>query len=372
MIRVLQVVTRMTSGGTETLLMNIYRQIDRSRVQFDFLVQTEQPQFYDEEILSLGGRIFRAPYYNLVNRREYRDSIVKTLKEHPEISVVHAHNNFFSDVALEAAHKAGIQVRIAHAHIAQPQLLGWRQYARYAARPIALRSFRRHATLCLACSDMAGDWIFGKNSGYRFIPNAIDFNRFRFDPAARTRIRNELDLGDCKVYGHVGRMSRQKNHLKLLFVFAEIHKKDPDARLILLGKGSLQEELEAQSRTLGIADHVLFLGTKQNVPDYYAAMDAFIFPSFWEGMPVTVIETQANGLPSLISDHVTPQVAFTDAVDILPLEASDEEWADRAMAMAGRKRSAMPESKDCAFDIKTAAVRWMNIYLTAGNSEKVD
>ncbi len=370
MIRVLQVVTRMTSGGTETLLMNIYRQIDRSQVQFDFLVQTEEKQFYDDEILSLGGRIFRAPYYNLANRLAYRNAIVRTLKDHPEITIVHAHNNFFSDVVLEAAQIAGIRVRIAHAHIAQPQLLGWRQYARYATRPIAIRSFRRHATLCLACSDMAGDWIFGKNAGYRFIPNAIDFERFRFDPAARAQIRNELAVDGCTVYGHVGRMSRQKNHEKLLNVFAKICKKDPNARLILLGKGSLREALEAQSRALGIADQVMFLGTKQNVPDYYAAMDAFIFPSFWEGMPVTVIETQVSGLPTLISDHVTPQVAFTKAVEILPLEASDEAWADRAMAMAAGQRFPTPESNGCEYDIKTAAVQWMKIYLSGEKGEK--
>lgn len=369
MVRVLQVVTRMTSGGTETLLMNIYRQIDRNRVQFDFLVQTDEPQFYDDEILSLGGRIFRAPYYTLVNGKAYRDSIVKTLREHPEISVVHAHNNFFSDVVLEAAYEAGVKTRLAHAHIARPQLRGWRQLARYASRPAALRKFRKYATLCLACSDMAGDWIFGKDSGYRFMPNAIDFERFRFDPAARERIRNELALGDAIVYGHVGRMNPQKNHGKLLSVFAEICKKAPNSKLILLGKGPLREELEAQSRDLGIAEQVMFLGTKQNVPDYYAAMDAFIFPSRWEGMPVTVIETQASGLPSLISDHVTPQVVFTDAVEILPLDASDETWASHAMALAERTRTAAPERKDCEYDIKMAAVRWMEIYLSGEKRE---
>ncbi|MEL7660875.1 glycosyltransferase family 1 protein [Acetobacterium wieringae] len=364
MIRVLQVVVLMTAGGIETLLMNLYRQIDRTKVQFDFLVQKDEKGFYDNEILALGGRIFRVNKLNILNQKEFKESIIKILKNNPDITVVHSHNNLLSCFVMRAAYEAGVEKRISHGHIARPRLMEFKQIIRFCIRPYAIKLIKEYSTHRFACSDLAGDWLYGKGLDYKFFPNAIDLNKFRFDPEKRRKIREEYNASKQKIYGHVGRFSAQKNHKKILRIFAEICKTEKDSYLWLIGEGELENKLKESCRRLMITDRVLFLGVKTNVQDFYSAMDVFIFPSYYEGLPVTVVETQANGLHSVISDNITRQVIITNLVDVENIKETNCFWATKCMmeAQLGHHDS-YGQIKDSIFRIEIAAQKLENFYL---------
>lgn len=364
MIRVLHVVTLMTAGGIETLLMNLYRKIDKTKVQFDFLVQKDEKGYYDDEIISYGGRIFKVPHLNLLNYKKYEDAIYHVLMEHKDIQVVHSHNNLLSCFVMRAAHKANVDVRISHAHIGRPQLTELKQLVRYMIRPYALSLFKKYTTHRFACSDLAGNWLYGKKMSYVFFPNAVDLEKFRFDKVKREEIRDAMSIGDIKIYGHVGRLTAQKNHKKLLYIFNEIVKKDRNSRLWIIGEGELRNQLELLTQKLGIADKVEFLGVKSKVEDYYLAMDAFIFPSKYEGLPVTVVETQASGLYSVVSDKVTKQILISDMIEMHPITDSDKMWAENCINAAKKERKDCYESvKNSGFEIGTAAMRLMDFYI---------
>jgi glycosyltransferase involved in cell wall biosynthesis len=198
------------------------------------------------------------------------------------------------------------------------------------------------ATVKLAPSDLAAIYTFGEKQ-YRdgkvnILHNGVDLEVYRYDPEARARIREEFALGDCFVVGHVGRFSRQKNHKFLLPIFAKIKEKRTDARLLLVGTGELEAQIRTQAEELGILDDIIFTGVRSDVPALLSAMDVFVLTSLYEGMPNTVIEAQATGLPCVISDTITRQASVADIVAFLPLEQSAEIWADNALAVDRESR----------------------------------
>lgn len=328
--RVLQVVTHMNRGGLETMLMNYYRQIDRSRVQFDFLTHREGEKDYDAEIRALGGRIYHVPPVNPFSAG-YLHSLDEFFAAHPEYRVVHSHLDCMSAYVLRAARKHGVPVRIGHSHNTnQPHDLKY---------PIKLWSKRKiagEATQLFACGKEAGEWMFG-SAAFRVLPNAIDATAYRFNAAVRQEVRQELGLEDSFVLGHVGRFNEQKNHPFLIDLFAEAAKNEPRARLLLVGDGEGRAAIEEKVRQLGLADKVLFLGVRGDVNRLLQAMDAFVFPSLYEGLPVSLVEAQAAGLPCVISDKVSPESLLTDLVQQLPL-GSAETWGEQVLCAARRER----------------------------------
>ncbi len=338
MIRILQVVNDMRRAGLETMLMNYYRHLDRSRFQFDFLTHRPWPGDYDDEIRALGGQVYYAPRLYPQNYPAYFRFMEEFFREHPEYTIIHSHIDAMSYLPLAAAKKAGVTIRIAHSHNTAID--------RDLKLPLKLL-FRRllppTATHYWACGEEAGQFLFpGKDCTILY--NAIEADRFRFDPQVRRQMRASLELGDALVFGHVGRLSYQKNHEFLFRVFAEVHKTRPEALLLVIGTGEKEEALRRLAQELGLGGHIRFLGNRGDVDKLYQAMDFFLLPSWFEGVPLTGIEAQFAGLPCFFSDRVPREVAFTDRCSFLSLELSPKQWAD--VLLHASPRSEAPVESD--------------------------
>lgn len=354
MERILQVVTYMGRGGIETMLMNHYRRIDRTKVQFDFLVHRDFRADFDDEIEALGGRIFRIPPMNPAFA-SYRKALSDFFRKH-SYRVVHCHLNYMSGVVLAAAKKAGVPVRIAHAHTASMNP-GWKQYVRQLCKYLIPST----ATYLLACSTNAGKSVFG-NHPFSLMPNAIDAEKFRFSKAVRQEMRAELSLDDCFTVMHVGRLTYPKNHEFLLDAFAHLLEKEPKAKLVLVGNGELREAVEQKAGQLP-AGSVLLLGTRNDIPELLQAADVFAFPSHFEGLPVTMIEAQAAGLPCVMSDTITDECIVTDLVTPLPID-DPKAWAEEILKKRSTVRTdRLAEIQAAGYDITTAAEKLTRFYL---------
>lgn len=360
MVRVLQVVTNMDRGGLETMLMNYYRCIDREKVQFDFLEHREARAAYDDEIEALGGKIYRLP--RLVPwSKSYISALNTFFSEHPEYKVVHVHQDCLSSVILKAAAQHGVPVRIAHSHNANQN-----KNMKYPIKLWYKKSIPKYATKLFACGAEAGDWMFS-GAPYQILNNAIDAMEYCYDSAKRNLKREELGLTDEFVVGHVGRFNPQKNHSFLLEIFAALVKQEPNAVLLLVGGGADMEKIKTKAETMGISQKVRFLGIRSDVPDLMQAMDVFAFPSLYEGLPVTMVEAQAAGLPSLISDSVPRECIITDnLVRVVPLSASADTWAEEMLKERAIKRTDRhTEIAAHGFDITTEAGNLQEFYLNA-------
>lgn len=362
--RVLQVVTHMNRGGLETMLMNYYRHIDRDCIQFDFLTHREYDGDYGEEIKSLGGIIYHLPRLNPFSYR-YKKALDKFLEEHPEYQVIHVHQDCMSSVILKAAKKRGIKVRIAHSHSSSQD-----KNFKYLIKFVWMRSIPKYATDLMACGKEAGEWMF-RGADFHILNNAIDANLYRVDIEKRNVQRKHIGINDAEILiGHVGRFSYPKNHEFLLDVFYQIQK-IREAKLILVGDGELRNEIEDKIRKLGLEDKVILTGLRSDVADLMQAMDVFVFPSHYEGLPVTLVEAQASGLPCLISDKVPIECKKTDLVQQVSLEKDAKTWADLVIQTVGMERKDTYEAiKNSGFDIVENANWLQNYYEKAiGESE---
>lgn len=359
-IRVLQVVTHMERGGLESMLMNYYKHVDRERVQFDFLVHRQERAAFDDEIESLGGRIYRLP--RLVPwSKSYLSALNRFFEEHPEYKVVHVHQDCLSSVILKVAAQHNVPVRIAHSHNANQD-----RNLKYPIKLWYRRSIPQYATNLFACGKDAGDWMFS-GAPYQIINNAIDVAAYSYDPEKRIEMRQKLGLENELIVGHVGRFNPQKNHPLLLDIFAALLKKEPNAVLLLAGGGEDMPKIQAKAQALGVAEHVRFLGVRSDVADLMQAMDVFVFPSLYEGLPVTMVEAQTAGLPCIISDKVPSECILTEGlVDVMPLSASPSAWAEKILAKRAIPRTdRRAEIAAHGFDITTEVVKLQEFYLKA-------
>lgn len=325
MIRVLHIVDSMNRAGQETFVMNVYRGMDRRMIQFDFLQFQSDEADYDAEILELGGRIHHATAKNADFRGSMRE--VADIVSRHHYKIVHRHfSNASMYFDLSAAKHGGATCLIAHSHNTSSN---HKLMHRLLRRPLY-----RLADEHLACAKDAGSWMYGDRS-FKVIPNGIDTSLFRYNSQAKKRLRNELGIAaESLVFGHVGRFFEVKNHAFILEVFKEILTREPDAALLLVGDGALRPAMEQWTRLHQIESNVHFLGVRGDIPDLMSAMNLFIMPSLYEGLPVTLVETQTSGLPSLISDTISEEIAFTSCVHRMSLERPAAEWADQAILMA--------------------------------------
>ena len=364
MLRVLHSVSNMARAGIETTLMNYYREIDRSQIQFDFLANKPVPGEYDEEIRSMGGRVFVSPGLNPLHYPQYKRFMAELLHSNPEIGILHAHNEAMGYYALQSAKDAGLPVRIAHAH--STRII--RDY-KYPLKLVCKQLIPGAATDYWGCGRDAGIYYFGEKrwqaSGF-VLRNAIDVSRFAFRQEIRDRLRQLHGLENCFVIGHVGRFNVAKNHSRLLDIFAEITKAVPEARLALIGTGELDCSVKEKARDMGIQDKVLFLGQIPDVSEWYQAMDCFVLPSLFEGLPVVGIEAQAAGLPCFFSDRVTDEALLSPGARRISLRAEDAEWAGEIMA-ARRSETERIQGTDivrrAGYDIHEEARKLQEIYL---------
>lgn len=368
-VRILHILGNTQLGGAESRIMDLYRHMDRSVVQFDFVVHSKEEGYFNEEIRKLGGRIFRVPRFRVLNYFSYCRAWKKLLQEHrdadgrSEFHMIQGHMTSTAAIYLPIARKCGIETTIAHARSA-----GVDKGLKGILTRFLRRNLSKKAEYLFTCSELAGISVFGKKAveqgRTRFLPNAIDCQKFAPDPLVREKIRRELGIENCYVIGHVGRFHYAKNHEYLLRVFAELVKrKTRDYVLLLLGEGSGMEDIRILSRELGIGDKVYFLGNKSNVNDYYQAMDYFVYPSRFEGMPGTIVEAQTAGLRCLMSDTICKEVIATELVTTRSIREDPGLWADEIEQHLQYQRSSrVDEMKELGFDVHGQAVLMTDFY----------
>lgn len=373
-IRVLHVLSSLRPGGSQTLIMKIYRNIDRDRVQFDFAVRTQKPDYYDEEIQSLGGRIFHLPWEteNPLSFVSYKNALENILKNDGPFHVVHSHSNFHSGYILQIANKAEVQVRIAHSH---NTAVGKTSWMRNLWAQLMRRKILNNATHLLACSPAAAKFLYGsqfdQDNRYMLLPNAIDLDPYEKSNDDQTLWREKTGLPvDGYLIGHIGRFDKQKNHALLLQIFVALLEIIPEARLILVGEGDLQQQMKHYAVEKGIVNKVHFLGVRLDVPEILAALDVFVFPSFYEGLGIVLIEAQAAGVPCVASDKVPEEVDLgLGLVQFISLDLNTQVWAQVTKKAATCYVPVWKERKtvlkERGYDIQRSAVITKNLYLGA-------
>ncbi len=350
-IRVAHVVGKMVGGGLEAVVMNYYRHIDRSRVQFDLLVDSDSTLVPRDEVEFLGGRVIEVPPYQDIVASQ-RELLRLFRREHWPI--VHSHMNALSVFPLHAACKAGVPVRIAHSHSTS----GGGEYIRNAMKAVLKTQANLYPTHRFACSRHAGEWLFGKNADFEVVYNAIELDRFRFDSEARREARRVLGIPDSRfVIGNVGRFMPQKNQAFLVEAFGLACSERVDVALVLVGEGPMRGEVERLAASKGLADRVFFLGQRDDMERLYSAFDAFALPSLYEGLGIVAIEAQRAGVPCLLSDRVPGEVNVTGECRFLPID-DPKAWSDAIHSMAEKpseQRSAIDDSCFALYDIDSAA-----------------
>ena len=358
LVRILHIVTYMGRGGLETMLMNYYRNIDRSKVQFDFLVHRDFKADYDDEIESLGGRIYRISPLNPFSLNYYKE-LDSFFKEHEEYKIVHVHQDCMSSIALKVAKKNNVPIRIGHSHSSSQD-----KNIKYLLKLYYMKSIPTYATHLFACGKEAGDWMFS-GAKYEIVNNAIDTNRFKFNKELSKKLKEEYQLQDKLVIGHVGRFNYPKNHDFLIDIFNELVKLNNDSRLVLVGSGDLEESIKEKVRTLGLEDYVMFMGSRSDVNEIMQMMDVFVFPSHYEGLPVTLVEAQASGLPIIKSNNVPDQCIMTNNVYSLSL-GNTSEWANKILEVSKsfERKDTTQDIINANYDIKTNAFNLQEFYLS--------
>lgn len=357
-IRILHVVTYMGRGGLETMLMNYYRHIDRSKVQFDFLVHRAFEADYDREILALGGKIFHVSRL-IPWSGAYKKELKRFFEKHPEYKIIHVHQDCLSSVALRCAEECGIPVRIAHSHSSSAV-----KNIKYPIKAYYMKQISKYATDLFACGKQAGDWMFcGAN--YRVVHNAIDCTAYQYFSETANKKRTEFNADHASIIGHVGNFTPAKNHSFLAEIFYEIHKENPNTKLLLVGGGDGKRAIQAQATSMGLQEHIIFTGVRTDVNELMQAMDIFVFPSLYEGLPVTMIEAQAAGLPCVISENVPDEcVVTTGLVTAKKLSDTPQEWAQHILKRIHCPRTDHTcEIAAAGYDIVTAAKQLEKFYV---------
>lgn len=362
-IRILQISYGMDRGGAETLIMNIYRNIDRTKVQFDFLLHNPERTAYEDEIESLGGRIHHIPRFLGYNKLSYDRALKDFLTAHPEYEIIHDHLMDSAEETFEVAKKLG-RITIAHSHTVQNGH-GIEDGIRFLFR----RNLYKYADVRLACSKNAGLWLYRNKKDFIIINNGIDTEKYRFSEEARNRKRNELGVDDGTfLVGNVGRLVKDKNQERLIDVFSLFHKAHEGSKLMITGSGELEEVLKKKVKNKGLEESVIFTGERSDIPAILAASDIFLFPSLSEGLGIVLVEAQAEGLPCVFSSTIPEEVDLIPSlVNRVSLDEDDDVWVKKMEQVLKKK---IPERetqhlavRDKGYDIRKTAGIMENLYL---------
>lgn len=367
MIRVLHVLGGLERGGAETMVMNLYRNIDREKIQFDFIIHTNEKQAYYQEILDMGGRIYHFPAFNGKNMFYLKRKWMRFFVKHTEYKILHSHVRSYASLYIPIAKKYGLKT-IIHSHSTSNG-----KGIASIIKKILQFPLRYQADYLIACSNGAGQWLYGtracKNNNFMFIPNAINTEKYFFSEQISTSYRKKMNLENRFVIGHVGRFHEAKNHMFLLDVFAEVYKKRSDAVLLLIGDGDLRERIMDKVHSLKLGNHVILAGSRDDVPQLMQAMDLFVLPSLWEGLPVTVVEAQAAGLPCLISDNITTEVDLSDLVMRLPIDDPCL-WSKAILDSEIKRLDVTSEIRRAGFDVKNSVENLTKFYYSIFDNVK--
>ncbi|MCI6920233.1 MAG: glycosyltransferase family 1 protein [Lachnospiraceae bacterium] len=362
-LHVLHVFGKLNRGGAESRVMDLYRNVDRAKVQFDFMQHTTKVCDFQPEIEQLGGKVYHVPPFRFWNYFSYCKAWKQFIREHPEIRIVHGHMTSTASIYLPIVHKKGV-FTIAHSRNA-----GVDKGIKGKLTKFLRRNLTEKCDRCFACSKLAGEAVFGKEAmeqgNVTIIPNAIDAARFTFDPEVRKQKREELHIQPEEfLIGEVGRFDPQKNQKYAVEILAECRKKNFPAKLILIGEGPLMETVRQQVEELQLQEYVIFTGLQKNVVPFYQAMDFFLLPSFYEGLPGVAVEAQASGLRGILSDAITTETAMTSLMEFRNVQEPAEVWADRIMACGHYERqNTLKEMQEAGFDVKNLAKRLQDFYL---------
>ena len=363
-MRILEVCVDLDGGGIDRYLLNYCSRIPE--IQFDFAVVDNKIGILEPQLEALGCHIYRVPRQRQGIKANY--NAIKQILTQNSYDAVHVHLGYRGAVALWCAKRCGVKTRIVHAHIAaEPESRKQR---------IVRKGFtwlvKRLATHLAACGVDAAKWVWGTKTYAKgkvtIHNNAIETAQYAYSAEVRAAVRADLGLGeDTLVVGHVGRLSAQKNQLRLLDIFDEIHRMRPDSVLLLVGRGELEEEIYHKAEEMGLSDAVRLLGVRDDVPRLLSAFDTFVFPSTHEGLPFTLIETQCNGLPAVSADTVTPLVKLGEDVTFMSLAQDDAAWAQAALLVSVRGHDAEGDRRvaDAGYDIEREAVRLRDYYTKA-------
>ena len=338
MKRVLCMLSGMDSGGAETFLMKIYRSLDREKYQMDFCINVKRKCFYEDEILSLGGRIFRIPAKS-ENLKEFKKQLSNLVKSGGYKYVLRVCSNAISFMEIKIAKRAGAEI----CSVRSSNSSDGGSFKVRMLNALGKLLYGKYVDVKIAPSDLAARYTFGDrayNKGeVSILRNAVDLDVFRYDGFAANEVREELGIDrNTLVVGHISRFMKQKNHAFLLRIFKEIKSRVDNAVLLLVGgNGDLEGQIREDINSLALSDSVVFAGIRSDIPRLLSAMDVFVFPSFYEGMPNTVIEAQATGLPCVISDTITREADITGLVEYLPLE-NPSNWAKIAVGAVREER----------------------------------
>lgn len=376
-INVLVLITAMDRAGAETMMMNYLRHIDRDKIHMDFVVNREYESDYEKEIKELGSKVYHlSPIYpNTV--RKYKKEFKKFLKEHPNYDVIHSNLEERSAYPLAIAKKAGIDLRIVHAHSNLKHV-----DIKYLFRLYLRKKLRGKYTHSFACSTGTAKWLFGDDKRTIIVRNAIDTDEFKYDENLRKKAREELGIDDETILiGHVGRFSYEKNHKYLLRTFAEVNKMKPKSKLVLIGGGKNKSELNLKKEIiktiddLNLKDKVIMLGVRDDMPYIMQAIDIFALPSLSEGFPLTLMEAQALGLKCIVSDQVPKECNVTGEVKYLSVNTLPEEAAWELLLLKDKKVDPVEMNrkvKAAGYDIKTNAMWLERVYSKAILNEQED
>ena len=363
-VRVAQIIGKWLGGGVESVVMNYYRHIDRSKIQFDFICDEDSTNIPYEEIEKLGGKVILIPPYQKIFK--YHKELKKILKE-GNYKIVHSHINTLSVFSLFAAKCAGVPVRIAHSHSTTNKQEKKKNLVKQILRPFS----KVFATDYMACTEHAGRWLFGNkeydNGNVYLLNNAIDLDKFKYDEKLRKEKRKELNIKeDTLVIGHVGRFVEQKNHRFLIDIFNEVHKQNKNSVLLLIGQGPLMDEIKQKVKILGIEDSVKFLGQREDVSELYNAMDLFLFPSLYEGLGMVLIEAQANGLPCVASTEVPEIAKISEQIFFKGLDDDVEDWKNNLLEFKNfdNRKYKLENYKNDIYDINSQVQKMLNYYIS--------
>lgn len=370
MKRILCLISSMNAGGAETFLMKLYRNIDRTCYQMDFCVNVENEGFYEKEILSLGGKIYRIPTKS-ENLKEFKRQLFNLVKTEKYEYVLRITSNAAGFMDLKIAKKAGAAVCVARSsNSSDGDGLKYRVINR-----ISRLLYMRYVDVKLAPSELAAEYTFGKGSVRKgrvsLLHNAVDLDQYMYSEALRNAVRQELNLGEKLVVGHIGRFNVQKNHAFLTDIFKAVKDRRENAVLLLVGTGALETQIRERLVGLGLEDSVVFAGVRSDIASLLSAMDVFVFPSFYEGMPNTVIEAQANGLPCVISDSITKEANITGLVRYLPLTDGAEIWADNAIAAVSElRKDTRRDFLKNGYDIDSTVKEFIRLVFASNDSSR--
>ena len=364
MLRVLMILGGpMYYGGTELFLMNYYRHINRNEIQFDFVCPGDEHGVFDDEITKMGGRIFHVPH-KLKHPVKYTLGLKKIILDNG-YKIIHSQMNAMGCWPLAIAKSVGVPMRIAHSHSTKHQTSN---SVKFILNDIAKLLLRKYATDYYACGYDAGVFLFGKKlmvqNKVQIIHNAIELDKYAYSDSKRNKIRKEFGIKDEIVIGHVGQFHEWKNHKKIIEIFTEIAKADSNVKLMLVGDGPLKSDIQTMAKKNNIRDKVIFTGSRDDVSDILNAFDVFLFPSLFEGLGIVAIESQANGLPTVVSDAVPDEALITDIVIKEALESDACIWKDTLYkALKAGRKNENEKLIEAGYDIVTEAIKLEERYV---------